>query len=114
MDSTQLIASILKASSPPPIRLEVEGLEHPVYIRKMSGYDGAIFAKQMAPFQTDDPLYSGRLLACLIVDEQGKQLFSEANDEHVAGLAKLPKDIQWAIAGAHSEHNTSKAESSKP
>ena len=42
-------------------------------------------------------------LACIIVDENGKRIFSEKNKEHLDIIKALPNDIQIGLIGKMSD-----------
>ncbi len=111
MTAEQLRASILKASSPKPIRLEVEGIG-PVYVKVQTAYDAEVNRKKLDAAKKDDACDIGRLLACVMCDEKGEALFDLADDATVLQLSKLPGKAQESILSASNRANS--AEPGKP
>lgn len=93
MKPDQLRASILKASSPKPIRLEVDGIG-PVFVRVQTAYDADVNRKKLEAAKKDDNCDIGRLLAIMLCDEEGNALFEMSDDDTVLKLAKLPGYVQ--------------------
>jgi hypothetical protein len=106
MKPEQLRASILKASSPKPIRLEVEGIG-PVFVKVQTAYDADVNRKRLDAAKKDDNCEIGRLLAIMLCDEEGNPLFDLADDATAMQLAKLPGSVQSAILDASNKANTS-------
>ena len=104
MSRDDLIAAISKASAPKPVSIEVDGMGT-VYLRVMTAYDAEALRKQMEAAKKDDGCETGRLLAGLLCDEDGKLLFDIDNAEQVLMLAKLPSTMQTAMINAGSKAN---------
>ena len=105
MNRDQLIASILKASSPKPIRLEVDSIG-PVFVRVMTAYDADITRKSLDATKKDDGCDIGRLLASMLCDEKGDLLFAATEADTVLKLSKLPPKAQTAILNAANQANS--------
>jgi len=105
MNRDQLIASILKASSPKPIRLEVDSIG-PVFVRVMTAYDADMARKSLDANKKEDGCEMGRLLASMLCDDKGELLFDSANSDSVLKLSKLPPKAQTAILHAANQANS--------
>lgn len=106
MNRDQLIASILKASSPKPIRLEVDSIG-PVFVRVMTAYDADMSRKMIEANKKDDGCEMGRFLATMLCDEKGEPLFDVANQESVLMLSKLQPKVSRVILDAATQANSS-------
>ena len=95
MTRDELIASILARSSPKP--LAVDGLG---FVRVMTAYDADQTRRKLEAMKKEDGCETGRVLACLLCDEEGTLLFDVADAESVLKLAKLPPDVQMAFLNA--------------
>lgn len=104
MTRDELIASILAKSGPKPI--PVEGLG---FVRVMTAYDADQLRKKTEANKKDDGCDTGRLLACLLCDEDGGLLFDVADAEAVLMLSKLPQDLQVACIDASRKSNGSES-----
>lgn len=91
----ELIAAILAKSGPKP--LAVDGLG---FVKVMTAYDADQTRKKLETLKKDDGCETGRLLACLLCDEDGTALFDPADAEAVLKLAKLPPELQMAALNA--------------
>jgi hypothetical protein len=111
MSRDALIASILSASSPKPVRLEADGIGS-VFVRVMTAFDADYARKQLAEHKKEDGCETGRLLACLLCDENGELLFDVANPETVLKLSKLPPGVSTKVLTAANSANG--AEPGKP
>jgi len=105
MNRDQLIASILKASSPKPIRLEVDSIG-PVFVRVMTAYDAEMSRKVIDANKKEDGCEMGRYLATIICDEKGEALFDVADHDAVLRLSKLPTRVNTAILQAANQANS--------
>jgi hypothetical protein len=111
MKPDQLRASILKVSSPKPIRLEVDGIG-PVFVQVQTAYDADVMRKKLdaakkkiEEAKTDDHCEIGRLLACTISDEDGNPLFDMNDEQQMLQLSKLPANVQASILEASNKAN---------
>lgn len=104
MSRDALIASILAASSPKPVQVEVDGIG-PMFVRVMTAFDADYTRKQLAELKKDDGCETGRLLACLLCDEGGTLLFDVANSEVVLKLSKLPPGVSTKVLNAANSAN---------
>ena len=104
MSRDALIASILSASNPKPVRVEADGIG-PVYVRVMTAYDADYARKKLAELKADDGCETGRLLACLLCDEGGTLLFDVTNTETVLQLSKLPPTVSTKVLNAANSAN---------
>jgi hypothetical protein len=111
MSRDTLIASILSASSPKPVKVEADGIG-PVFVRVMTAFDADYTRKQLADLKAEDGCETGRLLACLLVDEDGTLLFDVTNAETVLKLSKLPPGVSTKVLNAANAANG--AEPGKP
>jgi len=106
MNRDQLIASILKASSPKPIRLEVDSIG-PVFVRVMTAYDADMSRKLIDAHKAkEDGCEMGRYLATLLCDEKGELLFDGNDHDTVLKLSKLAPRAQTAILQAANQANS--------
>lgn len=99
MNRDALIAKILSASSPKPVKVEADGIG-PVYVRVMTAYDADAARKQLAELKKDDGCETGRLLAVLLCDEEGALLFDVNKPDIVLKLAKLPPGVSAKVLNA--------------
>jgi hypothetical protein len=99
MTRDELIASILSKSGPPPIKVEGG------FVRVMTAYDADQTRKKLEALKKDDGCETGRLLACLLCDEEGSLLFDVSDAEQVLKLAKLPPDMQMTFLNASKQTN---------
>lgn len=100
MTRDELIASIIARSGPKP--RAVEGLG---FVRVMTAYDADQLRRKTDANKKDDGCDTGRLLACLLCDEDGSLLFDVGNAEDVLMLSKLPQDEQVAYIEASRKSN---------
>lgn len=103
MSRDDLIASILKRSSPKPIPVEYDGQAG--FVRVMTAYDADLTKKKLEAVKQDDGCETGRLLAMLLCDEEGTLLFDVTDADAVLKLAKLPPDLQMAFLNASKKSN---------
>jgi len=104
MSRDALIASILSASSPKPVKVDADGIG-PVFVRVMTAYDADDARKTLAELKADDGCETGRLLACLLCDEGGALLFDARNAETVLKLSKLPPGVSTKVLTAANSAN---------
>ena len=98
-DRNALIASILKASGPKPVKVDVEGIG-PIYVRVLTAYDADLARKAMDKAKKEDGCDMGRLLTTLLSDADGTSLFDMNDADTVLKLSKLPQKAQSAILKA--------------
>jgi hypothetical protein len=104
MSRDELIARITAASSPKPVKVQIDGLGE-VFVRVMTAWDSHHMRKQLAALEADDGCEEGRLLACLLCDEGGTLLFDVNNAESVLMLAKIKQSSQARALKAASAAN---------
>jgi hypothetical protein len=104
MSRDKLIASILGASSPKPVKVKVDGAGD-VFVRVMTAFDADTTRKKLDAHKKEDGCETGRLLAMLLCDADGTLLFDIADAETVLKLAKLPPSVSTAVMGAANEAN---------
>ena len=104
MSRDALIASILSASSPKPVSVEVDGIGK-VFVRVMTAFDADQTRKQLADLKKEDGCETGRLLACLLCDEGGTLLFDVANAEVMLKLSKIPPGVSTKVLNAANAAN---------
>jgi hypothetical protein len=103
MTRDDLIALILKRSSPKPIPVEYDGQAG--FVRVMTAYDADATKKKLEAVKRDDGCETGRLLAMLLCDEEGGLLFDVSDAEAVLALAKLDPGLQMAYLNASRKSN---------
>ena len=103
MTRDDLIADILQESSPPPITVEHNGRKR--FVRVMTAYDADQTRKKLEAVQKEDGCETGRVLAMLLCDQEGKLLFDVTDADAVLKLSKLPPDTQMALLNASKKSN---------
>lgn len=106
MDRATYAAGILKASGPPPVKVEgVDGIGT-VYVRVMTAYDADQARKALDKARKEDGCEMGRLLTTLICFDDGATCFDMNDADTVLKLSKLPPKVQTALLKAGNLANT--------
>jgi hypothetical protein len=101
----QLRAYVQKASSPKPIRLEVDGFGT-VFVQVQTAYDQDVIQKKLEAAKKDDHCDTGRILACAMCDADGNLLYDIEDTAAVLELSKLPVYVQREIISSSNKANS--------